>query len=353
MNIYGVGSSHSVTTTLDNSPQRIDDVPWNSGHPDLDGRDELPQYHVGKGSEWVPQGLGYHEASDTLFNTYSSDAGAGVLLSIVDRNIIKKCDPTQRSEYSVKLGGTDMEDPEADAPGKGGGVAADDDFVYVADGGSVYVYDRRMIENAKGEVDKSNEMPFPGKQDSTPTVNAINKIDIGDGFTASYLTVHDNHLYVGDFTVDRWKTPGTGYPTRDAELRQYEITPSNKWNEGGSFDPDDYEKIDAPHYAQGAVVTDKGVLFATSLGANDVGSPRDLVFQPTQSGFKSDGPNQVIAELDYMAEGITIVDGRLWVAHESGADKYREEEKHESIQSYSFGAMPVQREDLGVPDEPY
>jgi hypothetical protein len=47
--------------------------------------------HVGEGSDWVPQGLGYDPATDQLLTTYYSspdgdpDRDAGILLSIQDR----------------------------------------------------------------------------------------------------------------------------------------------------------------------------------------------------------------------------------------------------------------------------
>lgn len=329
----------------------------------LDGGDGIPLRHAGAGSDWIPQGQGYDETRNQVLTSYYKDGGP-VLLSFEDLDPWQNCEPAKR-EFSVELGGT-SEDPD-NAPGKGGGVATDGTYVYVADGGEVFVYRREDVmaqfapEPPDGPVLPGSE-PLPGVH-SGATVQAIARIPIdppndGNEFTASYLTVKDGQLYVGDFTSTRLTNYASGRddPTRDAELRRYAIDPETGLFGGARVSGDDamtYDSIDAPKYAQGAAVTDTGVVFSTSLGSGFFAPADELVFQQTTSttdAFSTDGDARVIGRLDHYAEGLNFIDGQLWVTHESAADKYRDnvDDPHDQIQVHSIDDLGISAEDLGV-----
>lgn len=328
----------------------------------LEGADGIPLRHAGPGSDWIPQGQGYDEAHNQVLSSYYKDGGP-VLLSFEDLAPWQNCEPVKR-EFSVELGGT-RDDPE-NAPAKGGGVATDGNYIYVADGSDVFVYRREdvMAQAASGQPDLAPTLVDESRQlVSGGTVEAIARIPIdpeGDGneFTASYLAIKDGQLYVGDFTstglTNRFSDRDD--PTRDAELRRYDID-SKTGLFGGATESGDYARdyfsIDTPKYAQGAAITDTGVVFSTSLGSGFFAPADELVFQPTTSTtgeFSTDGDVRVIARLDHYAEGLNFIDGQLWVTHESAADKYdhKVDDPHGSIQVYSLDDLDISADELGV-----
>ncbi|TWT19336.1 hypothetical protein FQY83_13350 [Luteimonas marina] len=322
----------------------------------LQGTDGPRLLHSGPGSDWIPQGQGHDAGRGEVLSTYND--GGQVLLSF--QKIVSECDPAT-DEVSVILGG-DPEDPDAGAPSKGGGVATDGEYIYVADTQEVYVYRRTDVEAAlQPEAPRPPLRPDAQPSTSqllqrpvTPTVEAIARIpiDAGDGndISASYLTLHDGHLYVGDFTSTGITNTFSGRndPTRDAELRRYALDPDT-----GLFDPADYRSIEAPKYAQGAVVTDTGVLFSTSLGSGVTAPADDLVFQPTTdtpATFSTDGDAREVGHLPHYAQGLNVIDGELWVTHESAADKYRDnvDDPLDHIQRYSIDDLGLSPGDLGI-----
>ncbi len=329
----------------------------------IDGRSGPSLVHAGDGQPWIPQGQGYDATRNEVLTSYN-DGGERVLLSVQDAEI----GGAAQNERSVYLGGTDTGNPSAGGPTKAGGVAVHGDYVYVADGGEVYVYDRADIDAAvtANEVPATVPTPYldagepvigldgepvfePYVTPDTP-VQAIAKIDIAEGstpFGASYVTVHNGELYIGQFTQDPLDPASfnSDFPTHDAELRRYTID-----DDTGLFNPGDFESIAAPHNAQGAAVTDTGVLFSTSYGSVPVLATAQLVFQPTidtATRFETDGNAVVAAELPYYGEELNLINGELWVTHESGADKYRDKtEPLEEIQIYSLDDLRIPREDL-------
>ncbi|ASR42969.1 hypothetical protein BEN78_05835 [Xanthomonas citri pv. mangiferaeindicae] len=333
----------------------------------IDGRSGPRLVHAGEGSPWIPQGQGYDASRNELLTSYNGDVDGSkrVLLSVQDAQIGS---PSQH-ERSVFLGGTDAENPASDGPTKAGGVAVHGDYVYVADGGEVYVYDRADIDAAVSANEVQATVPTPYLDAGEPVVGpdgepvfeaystpetpvkAIDKIAIGEcgngPFGASYVTVHEGQLYVGQFTQDPLDPASftNDFPTHDAELRRYEIDP-----ETGLFNASDFDSIDAPHNAQGAAVTDTGVLFSTSYGSVPGVATAQLVFQPTidtATRFETDGASKVAADVPYYGEELNIINGEIWITHESGADKYRDKtEPLEEVQIYSLDDLRIPREEV-------
>jgi hypothetical protein len=233
--------------------------------------DGPPILHVGDGSDWVPQGLGYDPSTDQLLTTYYSspdgtpDRDAGILLSIQDRG-------TGNEVLSALLAG----------PDHGGGVAIDGDHVWVTSSdGYVYLYSMAAIEAAHGAaVQPQTRFPVPA---------------------SAYLTVHDGRLYVGSFDE---KDPGTVYSVPLGA-------------DGQPSGPPVFEAT-APPRAQGLAVTDDGLVFSTSWGREN----HSELISISHSGEVKHltAPN--------MSEGLVIVNGQVYVVYESGASAYQYDFNH-------------------------
>ena len=235
--------------------------------------DGPPILHVGEGSDWVPQGLGYDPATDQLLTTYYSspdgdpDRDAGILLSIQDRG-------TGNEVLTALLAG----------PDHGGGVAIDGDHVWVTSSdGYVYLYSMADINAADGAtVQPQTRFPVPA---------------------SAYLTVHDGRLYVGSFDED---DPGSVYSVPLG-------------GDGEPSGPPVFEAT-APPRSQGLAVTDDGLVFSTSWGREN---PSELISISNSGEVRHlTAPN--------MSEGIVIVNGQLYTVYESGATPYQYDGNHPS-----------------------
>jgi hypothetical protein len=328
----------------------------------LQGSDGPRLLHAGPGSEWIPQGQGYDAVNGQVLSTFNDGNQVRLSFQLVDT----ECDPNPDT-YSVTLGGADPDNPSADAPSKGGGVATDGEYIYVADTQDVYMYRREDVLYALQQEQAPTPMPplapdaepaqslnpYASGSSALPSVPAVDKVSIdakdGSEFSASYLTLRNGALYVGDFTSTAINNlGGRDDPTRDATLRRYEVDP-----ETGSFNAGRYDAIDAPKYAQGAVVTDTGVLFSTSLGSGVLAPADKLIFQATTNTpgeFSTAGSPRMVGELDHYAQGLNFVEGKLWITHESAADKYRGnvDNPHDHIQIHDIDSLDISADDLGV-----
>lgn len=273
---------------------------------------------------WIPQGQAYVPGTDQdlLLSTYNDD-DSQVLVSLQDpaslqgelNHVVLGPPPTPDGLH----GWENTAYQQAHTPDKGGGIAVDGDIVYVADSEGIYTYSLQAMQTAApGEA-----VPALGFQ---PTDS-----------TASYITIHDGHAYVGQFGVDPDGIGSGDYGTNPT-LTRYEIDANHQLVNPGA-------PIQAPYYAQGVAVTEHGLLYTTSLGSNTPDndgddSPHALVYQPF-SDFSAFQPEtrplemlgmtisgtQVpvfheVANLDYYAEEFNIVGDELWITYESNADKY-------------------------------
>lgn len=323
------------------------------------------------GEGYIPQGQGYDEANGQLLSTYNN--GESVRLDV-------QGSANGSRVTDVVLGGHGDFDP----PSKGGGVATDGEFVYVADTDEVYVYRREDILDAAAAA----------------TVSAHDVIELPDGHNASFLNIRGGRLYVGEFTatvdavqgaVDA-RVEGLGERVSDffeainpldgdlgdylrdqfdalnpvdididldrPELLVYDIA-DHDGQPTGTFDADaSVERHTIPFDAQGVAITDTGFLFTRSYGSTafDVGgiriqSPRELVFQPFDGGEA-----RTVAEIDYYAEGVNIVGGEVWITYESNAPEYagKYEENtgsppdNEHIQRFPLDSLDITRDELGA-----
>ncbi len=287
----------------------------------------------GPDSPWIPQGQGYDAGRGEILTSYNGGRSDGVLLSI--QSIAQ--DPDSASElHSVILGANRSTDglSTGEAPDKGGGVATDGTYVYLADTQAVYVYSRADIDAAASTC--------------APPVDPVHVVDMPDGFNASYLTVRDGQAYVGEFAQNLWDPLGIE-PAETPRLLRFDIDPATG-NLGKRMDDPSgvvptfdtgvpTADVGIPDNTQGVVVTDNGLLFTTSYSNDRIASPRHVVFQAFQgdpADFQVVAPEdaQKVYELDYYAEGANIVGNELWVTYESGADKYlgKAEEDRDHIQ---------------------
>lgn len=260
------------------------------------------------GFQGTPQGQGYDEGTDELLTTYNGDIPGGdhgVMLSIQDRE-------TGYETGYVHLTGGDHDDPN-----KGGGVATDGEFVWVADTEGVYVYRRSDIDDA-------------GPGEDVPPIDFLSQEDIGSQ-NASYVTYDDGHLYVGEFDKDT-ALPGDSDPGVPMIYR-YDVNPD------GTVDVGSRVGQQAPNNAQGVAVTDDGLVYSASYGGS-LGAPSDLVFQEFDDAESfdledSDDADKVL-DLPQYGEGITIIGDDVYVTHESGSHEYDGEEGHQNIQIYDL-----------------
>jgi len=277
-----------------------------------------PLLHLDRG--WTPQGQGYDKKRDELLTTYYFDdrpstkindsklrrdgEPRGVLLSVQDR---QNGDETGRV---ILLG-----KGQGPAPAHGGGVSTDGKYVYVADTKETYVYSREDIDNARRNPDTGRKEVEALHVIKTPRLSerAAEKLVS----SASYLTVRDGYAYVGAYSKE-----GDG---KTGAVWRYKI------NDDGSFAKNPEGPIKAPDRAQGVTVVNggRGLLFSTG--------ERKLVYQPiTSSGqaFDTDGRRVRVDndKLDGWAQGINVIDGKLYVTYESGSWQYDGERGRQRIQ---------------------
>lgn len=292
--------------------------------------------HSGPGSSWIPQGQGYDAGRGEILTSYYGGRSDGVLLSI--QSIGQ--DPDSGGETHSVILGADRGDgglfASGAAPNKGGGVATNGEYVYLADTEAVYVYRRSDIEAT------ASTCALP--------VDPVHVIDMPDGVNASYLTVHDDKLYVGEFAQNMWDPLGMG-PDETPQLLRFDIDASDgsfgaRGEDGGFAVGTPTGSIDTPDNAQGVAITDDGLLYTTSYSNDRIASPHHLVFQAFEgdpADFRAESPDDAskVYDLDYYAEGVNIVDGEVWVTYESGADKYRgkAEEDRDHIQRIPLGDL--------------
>lgn len=283
--------------------------------------------HSGEGSPWIPQGQGYDADRKEILTSYYGGRSDGVLLSIQTDSQ----DPGSTAEVrSVILGGARADsvlEEISPAPNKGGGVATNGEYVYLADTEAVYVYRRADID----ATDNTCSVP----------VAPVHVIAMPKGFSASYLTVQGDQLYVGSF-VQNLRDPFGLTPSQTPELYRIDINGAD-----GSFDPAKPSgRIETPYNVQGAAVTDQGILFTTSYSNDRIASPHHLIFQSFDGpahAFNAEPASEArsVYDLDYYAEGVNIINGEVWVTYESGADKYlgKAEEDRDHIHRIPLGQL--------------
>lgn len=234
-------------------------------------------------------------------------------------------------------------------------MATDGELIYLA-------YDAQVVVYRRADVMAAANAHTANKQRAS--VAAIQRIDIktssNDRFEASYLTVHAGYLYVGNFTSDWLRNlgPGIDYPTSGAELRRYSLATGKHAHSQSTgltkavFNKQQYQRIAAPRFAQGAAITKTGLLFSTSYGSGKFAPKAALYFQPatnTAETFTASGKARVATSLPHYAEGIAIISGRPWVLFESAAHKYRHKVTPiDHIQVYNADHFSLSAAEMGL-----
>ena len=269
-----------------------------------------PQLQLQHGT---PQGLDYDETHREFLTTYYNDDG--VTLSIQGE--------AGTDESGVRLGGGDGFDP----PGKGGGVATDGEYVYVADGGELYVYSRAEIHAAAEARDGRTVVPEYVK---------------GDIAAGSYVEVKDGKLYVGDFN-----TPPDGPFEKyqgEPHLYQYDI------DNGVVADHPNWE-VRTPYYVQDVAITDQGLLYSRSYSNKDY-SPHYLTMQegdPLSGDLEPWEDARNVRDIPYYSEGISVLDnGDVYVIHESGSYNLNGDSSDTHVQRTSLDELAA----IGGPQDP-
>ncbi|GAB3115484.1 hypothetical protein GCM10027055_23430 [Janibacter alkaliphilus] len=233
----------------------------------------------------VPQGMSYDPVNDELVYTfYDEDDDTDGEIVFVDRE-------TGEVTSRVPLRGQDHY----------GGVAVHGEYTYVSGGGDVQVY---RTEDLRDPEQTSVELPGLG---SYPVTVPAEPIDTVDTAAHSTVTVHNDELYVTQFTEDE-NTPGTMY--------RYEI------GADGSPVGDPVGEYAVPPQTQGVSFDEAGnAYFAQSYGRGNTSTLTQLSPSELQDGgwHEGAGTSQTIPN---MAEGNVIIDGQLYQLYESGADKY-------------------------------
>jgi hypothetical protein len=198
-----------------------------------------------------------------------------------------------------------------------GGVAADDRFIWVSSQNMLYQYNIADLKNAPS----GNLVPVRSFETET---------------RASFVTYYNQNVFVGEFAYgDRYRTKASHHTTDNVGIDQY------AWICG--YDTHGRENIpkyilSIPQRVQGCHITDAHVILSISYGRrnrstiaqyrNPLGNPPDKTVTLDQGAavplWYLDEKNR-IRDIDFppMSEGIVMIDGRLAVLSESGAEKYQ------------------------------
>lgn len=267
----------------------------NPGRPPSDSLDLPDDYEDGpkipfRDKGQIPQGLGYNEADDELVYTfYDEDDDTDGEIVFVDRE-------TGEVTSRVPLEGLDHY----------GGVTVNGEYTYVSGGGNTQVYRTEDLRNPE-----TTTIPNPGAAwGGDPTMDVVHTaepIDTVDTKAHSTVTVHDDKLYVTQFTKGD-DDPGTMYA--------YEIGADGS----PTGEPKTYQ---VPPQTQGVSFDEAGnAYYSSSYGRNN----ESTLTRVSAEDFARDGgwtqDNGRSQEIPNMAEGSVVVDGRLYQLYESGADKY-------------------------------
>lgn len=269
----------------------------------------------GLSDDFVPQGMHYDEKTDCFFvSGYSSNDEASPVY------LVNKTSGETVSE--VRLQNEDG----TPFTGHAGGVAVFDDFVYIAGGGDncLYVF---------------NYADFFSQQTAKCIGEFSLKVSKTDYLNASFVTVVDNLLFVGEFydggkykTLDSHTVETQGGETNHALMLVLQLFPSAPF---GIF-PALESAFSIPNKVQGVHYdreTGK-VYFSTSYGASfshiyehEMGLAKretDITLLGEKLTLESFDRTSCVHDykIPPMSEEIVVLDGELYVMCESASSKY-------------------------------
>ena len=255
----------------------------------------------------VPQGLSYSKKYNLIFISLYFGKHIPSVVSVIDRsnNISIGTFALKESLNSFHYGHV-------------GGLTVNDNFVWVSSNGKLYKY---KISDITNNTSSRSLVPISATETETK---------------ASFVTCYQKILFVGEFAYgSKYKTKNSHHiENRDgvkhhAWVCGYNV---NKETNGLKYILSIRQKV------QGICITEKYIFLSISYGRRNRSIiaiyKNPLQEQPhrtvtLENGLKAplwylDGKN-IIREVDFppMSEGVTIIDGKLAVLPESGAEKYQ------------------------------
>ena len=239
---------------------------------------------------YIPQGLTtwrdyYGDGKDLLvYTAYDEDGDT-------NRAVMQGVDPRDDSLTNIVYIG----------PGHAGGVAIHGEWAYVsAPGEQVRRYGLKNLRDRFEVVETGPMNGRPAGEVEGP---------------ASFLAVKGDTLFVGRHDEDK-----------RSSMRKYQIDPENGKISGPVGEP-----IRVPKKTQGLLVLDKHFVYSTSLGRDN----RSNVYVVGR-GFKKLERAYEAGQLECfraptMSEGVTISQDRIYLAFESGASFYADNEGGSSL----------------------
>lgn len=252
-------------------------------------------------SGFTPQGIGYSTETDSYLMTgYDGD---NIVLYIIKDNQPKKLNLADENGDILK--------------GHGGGVTCVGNYVYVADGGYLYVFNFSDIQIYKNE-DK---------------ISCIKKVSVDN--KASFCFSDENYIYVGEFyRKGNYETDSSHYYTTPSGEEHKAIVLCYDLNKNGEISENYPEySISVTDLVQGIAVKDDIVILSRSWGL----SSSTLEFY---DGIKDSGKTVSVSgksvplyyidstnlrksvSLPFFSEDLTVVNNRVVINFESACNKY-------------------------------
>ena len=255
----------------------------------------------------VPQGLSYSKKYNLIFISSYFGKHIPSVVSVID-----KSNNTSIGTFALK------ESVNSFHYGHVGGLTVNDNFVWVSSNGKLYKY---KISDITNNTPSRALVPISATETETK---------------ASFVTYYQKILFVGEFAYgSKYKTKNSHHIENRNGVKHYAWVCGysvNKERNGLKYILSIRQKV------QGICITDKYIFLSISYGRRNR-SIIEIYKNPLQeqphrtvtleNGLKAplwylDGKN-IIREIDFppMSEGITIIDGKLAVLPESGAEKYQ------------------------------
>ena len=255
----------------------------------------------------VPQGLTYSKKYNLIFISFYFDKHIPSSVSVIDRS-----NNTTIGTFALK------ESVNSFHYGHVGGLTVNDNFVWVSSNEKLYKY---KISDIIKITPSTVLVPISVTETETK---------------ASFVTYYQKVLFVGEFAYgSKYKTKNLHHTEDRNGVKHYAWVCGynvNKERNGLKYILSIRQKV------QGICITDKYIFLSISYGRRNRSIiaiyKNPLQEQPhrtvtLENGLKAplwylDGKN-IIREIDFppMSEGITIIDGKLAVLPESGAEKYQ------------------------------
>ena len=255
----------------------------------------------------VPQGLSYSKKYNLIFISFYFDKHIPSVVSVIDRS-----NNTAMGTFALK------ESVNSFHYGHVGGITVNDDFVWVSSDGKLYKY---KISDITTNTPSRELVPVSATETETK---------------ASFVTYYQTVLFVGEFAYgSKYKTKNSHHIENRDGVRHY------AWVCGYNVNKESNDLkyiLSIRQKVQGICITDKTIFLSISYGRRNRSViaiyKNPLQEQPhrtvtLENGLKAplwylDGKN-IIREIDFppMSEGITMIDGKLAVLPESGAEKYQ------------------------------